>query len=251
LIGYTGFVGSTLAATEPFDVKINRSNLDELRGGSFDRIVCAGLPAAKWLANRDPEADAANMRTLMDALSDVAAARFVLISTIDVYTQTSGADEDFDCRSQPNHAYGAHRLQFEEFVRERFPEATIVRLPALFGQGLRKNVLYDLLNDNCLEMINPESSFQWYPLERLSRDLATIEKVGLRLVNLFPEPLQTRTILERFFPRKPVGGKPTAAAAYDLYTRHARAFGSSGRYMMSRGDVLAAMERFIGEANAK
>ena len=41
-------------------------------------------------------------------------------------------------------AYGKNRLQLERWVREDHPDALIVRLPALYGRGLKKNFLYDL-----------------------------------------------------------------------------------------------------------
>mgnify|MGYP002224763577 CR=1 FL=1 len=41
-------------------------------------------------------------------------------------------------------AYGRNRLQLERWVREDYPNALIVRLPALYGIGLKKNFLFDL-----------------------------------------------------------------------------------------------------------
>jgi hypothetical protein len=249
LIGYTGFVGGSLAQAEPFDIHVNRANLETLAGRHFDRIVCAGLPAAKWIANRDPEADRRNMWHLCDVLGTVTTDDFVLISTIDVYPQTSGADEDFDCGSQPNHAYGAHRFAFERCVRTRFPHGLIVRLPALFGTGLRKNVLFDLLNGNQLELINPDSRFQWYPLGRLPQDIRTARGHGLRLVNLFTEPVATREILH-LFPNREVGSRAQAAAHYDLRTRHAAVFGGHGSYVMSAPEVMRDVRGFCEMSGA-
>lgn len=248
LIGYTGFVGGLLAARGRFDLLIHRANLDLLRHRSLDRIVCAGLPAAKWIANREPDADHANMRLLCDTLRSVATRSFVLISTIDVYPRTRDADEEFDCSGEPNHPYGGHRLEFEHFVRERFPQALIVRLPALFGPRLRKNVLFDLLTANQLEKVNPASSFQWYPLERLPQDLERAQRQELRLVNLFTEPLATGTIIDRCFPDAQVGAEAQPAVHYDLHTRYAPVFGGTGRYVMSAAATLDAIGSFCWES---
>lgn len=35
-------------------------------------------------------------------------------------------------------AYGKNRLQLEQWVREDFPDALIVRLPALYGIGIKR-----------------------------------------------------------------------------------------------------------------
>jgi hypothetical protein len=248
LIGYSGFVGGHLAGRERFDLEVNRANLEALRGRRLERLVCAGLPAAKWLANREPQADRDNMLRLCGVLGSVTARRVTVISTIDVYPRTREADEDFDCARWPNHPYGTNRLNFETFVRERFPHALIVRLPALFGPGLRKNVLFDLLHGHQLELINPASRFQWYPLERLPGDLAVAEQHDLRLVNLFTEPLPTRVILDRCFPTVRVGARAQPAADYDLYTLHARLFGGTGSYRLSAREVLNELAAFCGSA---
>ena len=245
LIGYTGFVGASLARAERFDLLVNRANLESLQGARLERVVCAGLPAAKWIANQKPQEDAEDVRRLEAALSTVRADAFVLISTIDVYPRTAEADETYDCSREFNHAYGKHRLGFERFVGERFPHAHIVRLPALFGRGLKKNVVYDLLHDNRLERINPASRFQWYPLARLPKDLRTIEVHGLPLVNLFTEPVETRTIVEQLFADKLAGGSPDPAADYDLRTRHGAFFGGDSRYVMSGAAVMTALGEFV------
>lgn len=250
LIGYTGFVGGYLASATPFDVNVNRSNVDVLRGRHFSRIVCAGLPAAKWIANREPEADRANVERLCDVLSSVTAGRFVLISTIDVYPRTIGGDEDTDCASEPNHAYGANRLRFEHFVRSRYPDANIVRLPALFGPGLKKNVVFDLLHDNGLDATNPHSEFQWYPLPRLPDDLEIVETHRLPLANLFTEPLATLRIVDRLFADKRVGAKAGPTVRYDVRTKHAPLFGGRDGYVMDADAVLDAISEFVAEERA-
>lgn len=245
LIGYTGFVGGNLYDQRSYDLPINSKNFQELRGRNFDRIFCAGVSAVKWKANKDPEGDWANISALIDVLKTVRAEKFVLISTIDVYPAVRELDESFDCHSLPNHAYGTNRLKFEDFCREHFPNCMIVRLPGLFGNRLKKNVIYDLLHDNCLEMINPASSFQYYCLDNLSDDIERCEKNGLELINLFTEPIGTWEILKRFFPEKEVGSKPSPEVHYDLTTSHADIFGKKQGYVYSKAEVLTQLAAFI------
>lgn len=71
---------------------------------------------------------------------------FILISTVDVYDIKSGVDEDYIINPEKADYYGRNRLEFEKFVKDKFPKFTIIRLPALFGSGLKKNFIYDLLN---------------------------------------------------------------------------------------------------------
>ena len=245
LIGYTGFVGGNLASQRNYDVLINSKNFHSMEGKTYDSVVCAGVPAVKWKANKEPEADLAHINELVDVLKTVKANRFTLISTIDVYSVNKDVDEDFDCHNPAHHAYGRHRLYFEDFCREHFDDLLIVRLPGLFGKGIKKNVIFDLLNDNCLEMINPESSFQYYYLKNLSDDIELAEKAGIKLINLFTEPIRTKEILDRFFPNKNVGANPSPAASYDMHTKYGYLREKTGPYLYTREEVLNQMDEFI------
>lgn len=246
LIGHTGFVGGTLARAQSFDDNYNSSNIGDMAGRSYDLVVCAGAPAAKWIANKDPDGDAAAIARLTAPLETVTAREFVLISTIDVYPDpASGADESATIDPSANHTYGRNRYALETFVRARFPHARIVRLPALFGEGLKKNAVYDLLNGNAVDAINPAGEFQWYPMRRLAEDIARIRASDVDLVNLFPERVSMAAIIDAFFPGAKVGAASEPAPRYDLRTRHADMFGHAGTTMMDGTQVLGELARFI------
>jgi len=245
LLGHTGFVGGNLKSQYDFDLLVNRENIHLLKNLEAERVICTALPAAKWLANKNPLEDYDNMRRLCDSVSQLKAKKFILISTIDVYSGAHGFDESHNCSTQPNHAYGANRLKFEEFVKDNFTNHHILRLPALFGKGLKKNIIFDLMHDNCLNMINPLSSFQWYSLSRLKSDIETAEKNNLKLVNLFTQPVTNRAIIDYFFKDKIVGAEAGAEMHYDLYTKYASLFGGSENYIMSSNQVLEEMKKYI------
>jgi nucleoside-diphosphate-sugar epimerase len=252
LIGHTGFVGGTLLAADGFTHGFNSRDFQDMRGAAFDEVVCAGIPAVKWLANRQPGQDRAAIAALLAVLETVRAGRFVLISTIDVYPDPSQPlDETAALEGLPNHAYGLHRLEAEQFVAAHFPDHAIVRLPALFGDGLKKNALFDLLAGNMVEKINPAAEYQWYPTRRLPGDLVRIAGAGLRLVNLVTEPLPMRDIVARFFRGAPVGPETGPAPRYALRTGHAALFGGDPPYVMGQSQVLAAMTDFIRQSRRR
>jgi hypothetical protein len=246
LIGHTGFVGSNLARQSAFSACFNSGNIDEIAGQSFDTIVCAGVQAVKWKANKDPAADWAGITRLLEPLKETQARRFILISTIDVYANPSGVTED-EPASQENHAYGVHRRKVEEFVQEHFADSYIVRLPGLFGEGLKKNVIYDLLHDNCLEAIQPMGSFQYYWLKHLNKDLLKVVNEGIRVLNLATEPIQTRAIVERYFGGRTIGASSGPAVHYDFRSRYDRMWGCRGGYLYDGEAVLGEIGHFIAE----
>ncbi len=244
LIGHTGFVGGNLLRRHAFTHRYHSANIEELRGREAGLMVCAGVRAVKWWANTHPEEDRAGIETLLDVLRDVRAGTFVLISTVDVYPNPAGVTEADEPEEEPRNAYGRHRLMVEHFVREHFDKTCILRLPGLFGDGLKKNVIYDLLHDNGLDRVQPESAYQYYDLKRLWDDMGTAMHRKIPLLNMATEPIRTRVLIDRFFPDKTVGGA-APVAHYDMRSQHAAAWGRSDGYLYGADDVLADLEVFI------
>lgn len=247
LIGHTGFVGSILAHDSTFTDYFNSKNIGDIKGQRFDEIVCCGVSAVKWLANKDPGGDLVAIMRLLEALESAASARFTLISTIDIYGVADGGDDEAGRLEEATQPYGRHRRMVERWTAERFEDHLIVRLPGLFGKGLKKNIIFDLMTGNAVADINPRSSFQWYPLRRLAGDMTIARRHGLRSVNLFTEPLETERLVERCFPGVSLAPKPATGARYDLRTRHAELFGGRGGYIMSRDAVLDELESFVAD----
>jgi hypothetical protein len=242
LIGHTGFVGGNLARQASFDCLYNASNIHEISGRYFDLVVCAGAPAAKWKANQDPVGDRAALERLTTPLRTVRAREFILISTVDVYGDPVGVDEDSPAvEATP---YGAHRHELEKFIQRRF-EALVVRLPALFGPGLKKNIVYDFLHNNQTHKIDSRGVFQFYSLERLWSDLETARRAGLRLVNFATQPASVAEVASAAFGMQFTNHLGAHYACYDMRSKHAELFGGRDGYVCSRGEVLEAMRRFV------
>jgi hypothetical protein len=249
LVGHTGFVGGNLIRQHDFAACYNSTNIGDIAGNRFRTLVFAGAQAKKWWANQNPEQDWAGIQRALEAMVSVTAERVILISTIDVVPQVAGADESFDCATASTHPYGENRLRLEAAMRAQFANVMIVRLPALSGWGLRKNILYDLAHDNMVDKIDPASRFQFYDLHRLWNDIEIASSAGLDLVHLVTEPVLTADIVARFFPGKTVGKPPPAgSASYDLHTRHAAAFGGARGYIYDAQEVLRRTGNWVASA---
>lgn len=144
LVGSTGFVGGNLMASHSFARVCHSSDIHEYFGANPDLCVYSGVPAAMFLANSNSEADLEIMRHAIENIRKINPQKLVLISSIAVYKDSKGRDENSSMEKCSLSAYGRNRLQLEEWVREDYPDALIVRLPALYGVGLKKNFLYDL-----------------------------------------------------------------------------------------------------------
>ncbi len=144
LVGSTGFVGGNLMQSHTFGAACHSTDVGDYYGACPTLCVYCGVPAAMYLANANPEADLDIMRQARENLRKINAKKTVLISSIAVYADSRGMDEKAGMRGDGLPAYGRNRLQLERWVREDFPDSLIVRLPALYGVGLKKNFLFDL-----------------------------------------------------------------------------------------------------------
>lgn len=244
LIGHSGFVGSQLLRQASFDCCFRSTNIAEVEGARFGTVVCAAAPAQKWIANRNPDADRANIEALMRNLSRMSCRKFILVSTVDVFGDARGVDEDTQVQEQGLHAYGLHRRLLEKFVAAKFPEHLIVRLPGLVGPGLRKNVIFDFLNNNNLAAIDSRAVFQFYPMVNLWYDLQTALRAGVKLVHLTAAPISVAEVASEGFNRSFEQALAQPAASYDMQSRHAALFGGAGRYQYSRRESLQAIRAY-------
>jgi nucleoside-diphosphate-sugar epimerase len=146
LIGYTGFVGSNLAAAYAFSDVYNTSNIGDIRGRSYDLVVSAAARADSHRINQNGPADLAEIEDYVGLLSTVDIKQLVLISTVCIYPGGSSPDEGAPLAAEGLTPYGANRLYMEQVLAARFPTLAL-RLPQLYGIGLKKGIVYDLLND--------------------------------------------------------------------------------------------------------
>jgi hypothetical protein len=245
LIGYSGFVGSTLLKQATFDEHYRSSNIHEIKNREFDFVMCAGVAAQKWIANRDPADDWKKIDYLIDCLRTIKCRKFILISSVDVFKDPINVVESTPVDEADLHAYGFNRRLLEKFVQKHFLNHLIVRLPGLVGPGLRKNVIFDFLNSNNLHSIESRRIFQFYPIVNLWHDIQRALEAGLSLIHLTSEPISVSDVSLLGF-GKPFSNQLPAnlPSRYDMQTEYAHIFGSPGRYQYSARETIQAIRAY-------
>lgn len=241
ILGYTGLVGSYIReSTDPTETEYyNTKNFHDVERKKFNTVYCACVPAVKWKANKYPHEDKNALINIFDVVKTIQCEQFVLVSTIDVHDHVHPFQDESVIRPSFE-PYGMHRFEFENELRRVFKDSLlIVRLPALFGVGLKKNVLFDLINNNNVGSINVNSAYQWYPLNWLWQDICTALIENLKVVNLYPEAIETYDIICEIFPSERDRVIHRNRVHYRQKSRH------DHHYMYSTSGVLSSMKQFV------
>lgn len=119
LVGSTGFVGGNLRAKHTFAAVCHSSDIAAQYGTQPDLCVYAGVPAAMFLANADPEADMEVMRTARKTCAKLHQNPWCLFPALPCLPTAAAAVRTMPpvptaCR------YGRNRLQLEQWVRGGF-----------------------------------------------------------------------------------------------------------------------------------
>jgi hypothetical protein len=312
LIGFSGFVGQSLWRQHFFEACFNTSNIDSIAGRQFETLVCAAAPGSMITANTAPELDRKKIHALVERLERVRANCFILISSIAVLPNFgSGVDEGTKAFEE-RLAYGRNRRELEVFCENHFDNCLVVRLPALFGEGLRKNFIFDLLNPvpsmlnlarlemllgqlpqsisakmkrlyildsfgvynlnrealkkepwylgmelairathmSAMQFHNPETTYQFYDIERLWSDISVAKKSALRYVHFAPEPLRARDIHVRLV-KTEMPENDARLHFEDMRTRHSALWNRDGPYLEDAASVMNKLEAFFIAQNVR
>lgn len=248
LVGYTGFVGSNILRGQTFDALYNSKNFEDIKNRNFDFLVFSGATATKWQSNANPDKDRQHIDGLIRNLETVSADRIVLISTIDVYKNQVGANEDGPTFYSENHPYGMNRGRLEDFVKSKFKKSHIIRLPGLFGQGIKKNIIFDFIHRNQIEKVDSRGSFQFYNLDYLLHDIKRIIDEDIPLINLSVEPVLVSEIYRACFGKAFVNEVVETPAKYDFRSKYSDLWRPNSQgYLYGADDCLKEIQSFVAK----
>lgn len=201
LIGNTGFIGKNLIELKYFNFSkfFNSKNIEQITIFDHDLIVCAAPSAEKWKANLEPQQDLDSIKKIINNLDNLDNKTiFFLISTVDVYDLNNDELKE-DRIVISNSFYGKHRLLLEDFVKQKFNKYYIIRLPGLFGKHLKKNIIFDLLNNNVKDnTINLFDEYQWFDIGDLKEIFNFVQREKINILNVCSEPISNEEIIKLF-----------------------------------------------------
>jgi nucleoside-diphosphate-sugar epimerase len=194
LIGGAGYVGSAFARLferrgDDFHI-LERDTYANFIGQSCDLLINANGNSVKMLGVRDPLADFdASVRTVRSTFADLKAARYIHISTCDVYPDCSRPELTLESSSPDltrQSPYGFHKWLAEQCVRHAAPDWLIFRMGGFIGPGMRKNAIFDILQGGPL-WLDPASELQFLSTGRCAEivtDLALRTDLSGEVFNL-------------------------------------------------------------------
>lgn len=143
-------VGMTVERAGRPRVEIPSPAFDALVGRSAPSLVvhCA-TPSSVGASVEHPAEDLYGSATVLSALLDrlealERAPRIVFVGSAAVYGQPSKLPVDEEHPRAPLSPYGRHRAMCEDLLREREARAVVLRVFSAYGEGLRRQVLWDI-----------------------------------------------------------------------------------------------------------
>ena len=251
IIGYTGLVGKNLLKQKKVDLLFNSKNIADIVNYEIGILYCCAPSAVKWKINKDPVSDLQNILQICNFLKNTKINKIVLISTIDVYDikDSMNNEEDLNHNEIFDLSYGQNRKFFEKVIKSISSDYHIVRLPGLFGAGIKKNILYDLQNDNMIENISLNTSYQWFNLDKLNNFINLAIEKNIKEINLFSEPVNTLEIVKNIFPSKLKLCTGQSKFKYNLTTKYAHFFKTkyNEEYIENSDNILQQIENYVRE----
>ncbi len=181
ILGGAGFVGSGIrCALEQRGVNVTVIELENYKGCvglSFDVLINANGNSKKFLAVQSPREEfTASVNSVQHSLLDFRFGIYLHLSTVDVYTNhedPSSNSEDTFVDVTHLSLYGLHKYLAEQIVQRYAEQWIILRCGGFVGAGLKKNSIYNMLNNIPLR-VDIDSEYQYLLTDSLGEIILSL-----------------------------------------------------------------------------
>jgi len=241
LVGYSGFIGQQLMKDYGKQIGniYNSKNIHKLPDINHDTLIIAAPSAVKWQANKNPQDDLAKISRLIQAIKASTANEVIHISTCDIFDYSEG-NENFELnKTFSDQPYSNHRRLLEDALKGL--NYRILRLPTVYGEGMKKNILFDLITKNYdyLDTVNPHNQLQWINVSLVQQMISFVQTKDIKILNCATQPITNQEVFN-LFNYKSKNYAEKADVVYDMKTTY-----SDSNYLINKKEVLEDMGAFI------
>ena len=130
---------------------------------------------------------------------------------------------------------------------KNFDNFLIIRLTALVGKHLKKNILYDIKNKFQLDKINKNSVYQYYPIDNLSKDVEKLSNEKNKVIHLNSEPIKVCEILNDNNLSLLDGGLIKKKELYNLKSIYSKKYMNIRSYFYNKKKILSYIKKYLHE----
>lgn len=169
IVGGGGFVGKSLCGilgqNPAFIVTpVTRAEYERCKSLEYDVLINSAMPSKRFWAEQNPAQDfLETVQKTADLIYGWKYKKFIQISSV-------------SARMQLETVYGRHKAAAEKLCHSNM---LVVRLTSMYGEGLSKGALMDILNRRKV-YLNAESRYSFTPLEFVGQWLSkNLDRTGI------------------------------------------------------------------------
>ncbi len=189
ILGGEGFIGSEIVRyfsnLKHYEIySITKKNYYDHVNIAFDILVNANGNTSKHYANREPYIDfGLSTYTTFKSIYDFEFDKYILISTVDVYSRKQNSRETDLITPVLLSSYGFNKYMSENIVKRYTDNHIILRCCSVIGNGMSKGVVNDIICKREI-YINPKSKLQFINVYEIPK---IIEYIGSGTYNICGE----------------------------------------------------------------
>lgn len=193
IVGANGFLGKSLiqyllSCGKTCYPVLRSTNLESLKNIRFSNVIFAAGNSKTYISNKDPLVCLKeNVIDLFNILQSLNYNKFIYLSSSVVYSDSlkrKSEDAFIDCSLLST--YGMHKYLAEQYVK-RYSKGDwlILRPTGFYGEGLKKNLLFDLKGNQNKIYYNLDSMIDYMPVEWFCEQAVLLGKnCSNRIINI-------------------------------------------------------------------
>lgn len=204
IIGGTGFLGEKIAKCikNPFIVN-TKTKIKDLKKIEKTNILYLCAPTSlRFKSIENPEEDLNQILDILKKILIISPKKIIFFSTVDAFGKFKmNTDKSYNNYFSENNFYGFNRWYLEKFLLYKYKDVSIIRLTNMYGENLRKNVIFDILKSNKKITLSDDIQ-QWVNADLIAKLIVKLKNRLPKFMIINSEPIRVSEIKVNVFSKK-------------------------------------------------